>query len=157
MGAMSSLSPRLAAVLEKLPLASGTRVLEIGGAPGPLARAMAERVSPGGFVLVVDRSERGIEATRVACADEIAAGVLGVRRASAEAFRLEPGETPFDLAVANRVGALDGRHPDLEDATLTALRAATTPGAPLYVDGRLVAGTPGQREDGGRTIPGRQV
>ncbi|MFO6451275.1 MULTISPECIES: methyltransferase domain-containing protein [unclassified Aeromicrobium] len=139
MDAMSSLSPRLAAVLEALPLAPGLRVLEVGGAPGPLARAMAARVSPGGFVLVVDRSERGVAATRTACSAEIAAGVLGVRLASAEAFRLEPGEAPFDLAVANRVGALDGRHPALEDATLAALRAATTPGAPLYVDGRRVA------------------
>lgn len=136
---MSSLSPRLAAVLEALPLAPGMHVLEIGGAPGPLARAMAARVSPGGFVLGVDRSERGIAATRTACAAEIAAGVLSVRRASAEAFRLERGEALFDLAVANRVGVLDGRHPALEDATLAAIRAATVPGAPLYVDGRLLA------------------
>ncbi len=139
MGAMSALSPRLAAVLEALPLAPGLRVLEIGGAPGPLARAMAARVSPGGFVLVVDRSQRGVAATRTACATEIAAGVLGVRHASAESFRLEPGEDPFDLVVANRVGALDGRHPALADAALAAIRAATTPGAPLYVDGRPVA------------------
>lgn len=137
MGAMSSLSPRLAAVLEALPLAPGLRVLEIGGAPGPLARAMAARVSPGGFVLMVDRSERGVAATRAACPTEIASGVLGVRLASAESFRLEPGEAPYDLAVANRVGALDGRHPAHEAATLVALRAATTPGAPLYVDGHL--------------------
>ncbi len=40
-GGVTDLSPRLTAVLEALPLSPGIRVLEIGGAPGPLARVGA--------------------------------------------------------------------------------------------------------------------
>lgn len=131
------LSSRLAEILDVLPLRAGLRVLEIGGAPGPLARAIAARVAPTGFVLVVDRSERGTAATERACAEEIREGLLGVRCSPVEAFCLEPGEPLFDLAVANRVGAFDGRQPAAAAAALEAITAATTPGAPFYVDGRL--------------------
>ncbi|SKB04148.1 methyltransferase domain-containing protein [Aeromicrobium choanae] len=131
------LSSRLAEILDVLPLRPGLRVLEIGGAPGPLARAIAARVAPTGFVLVVDRSERGTAATERACAAEIRTGLLGVRRSSVESFALEPGEPPFDLAIANRVGAFDGRRPAAAELALEAITAATVPGAPFYVDGRL--------------------
>ncbi|WP_286929572.1 MULTISPECIES: SAM-dependent methyltransferase [Aeromicrobium] len=133
------LSSRLAEILDVLPLRPGRRVLEIGGAPGPLARAIAARVGPTGFVLVVDRSERGTAATERACAAEIRDGLLGVRCSPVEAFALEPHEPPFDLAIANRVGAFDGRQRAAAAAALEAITAATTPGAPFYVDGRLWA------------------
>lgn len=46
-----------------------------------------------------------------------------------------PDDTPpFDLAVAIRVGAFDGRHPDLLDAALHRVRAALRPGGPFYID-----------------------
>ncbi|WP_255375646.1 hypothetical protein [Saccharomonospora sp. CUA-673] len=57
------LSPRLAAVVDALPLKPGLRVLEIGGAPGPAAREVARRIQPGGHILVVDRSARGVALT----------------------------------------------------------------------------------------------
>ena len=41
---LPSLSARLGAVLDALPLRPGLRVLEIGGAPGTLARAIAARI-----------------------------------------------------------------------------------------------------------------
>lgn len=131
------LSSRLAEILDVLPLRPGLRVLEIGGAPGPLARAIAVRVGPTGFVLVVDRSERGTAATERACAAEIRDGLLGVRCSPVEAFALQPGEPPYDLALANRVGAFDGRQPAVEAAALEAITATTVPGAPFYVNGRL--------------------
>lgn len=131
----SSLSPRLTAVLRGLPLRPGLRVLELGGAPGALARHLAAAVAPGGHVLVVDRSERGIALTEQACADEIAAGLLSTRCVAAEELRLEPGEQPYDLVVANRVGALDGRHPGVGRRVLARLRDVARPDAVLWVDG----------------------
>ena len=79
--------------------------------PGAAAREVAARVGPAGHVLVVDRSPRGVALVERTCAEEIAAGTLSVRCVAAEDFTLEPGEAPYDLCFAVRVGALDGRHP----------------------------------------------
>ncbi|MGL4177803.1 MAG: methyltransferase domain-containing protein [Dermatophilaceae bacterium] len=130
------LSPRLAAVLAALPLRPGLRVVEIGGAPGALARALAGRVAPDGHVLVVDRSARGVALTERACAAEIAAGLLAVRCVAGEQLALEPGERRYDLAVANRVGALDGRHPVVGERLLARLDEVLTDDGGLWVDGR---------------------
>lgn len=46
-----------------------------------------------------------------------------------------PGEAPLDLAVAIRVGALDGRHPELQAASVAAIKAALKPGGRMYIDG----------------------
>lgn len=129
-----TLSPRLRAVVDALPLRPGLRVIEVGGAPGAAAREVARRVAPGGHVLVVDRSERGVALVRRTAADEIAAGLLSVRLASAESVGLEPGEAPYDLAFACRVGVLDGRHPAGQAAALASLRAMLVPGGPVLVD-----------------------
>jgi hypothetical protein len=45
-----------------------------------------------------------------AAADAIASGRMRVRQVAAEDFVLLEREEPFDLVVAVRVGALDGRH-----------------------------------------------
>ncbi|MFJ6113781.1 methyltransferase domain-containing protein [Agrococcus sediminis] len=127
---MAELSPRLAAVLEALPLRPGMRVLEVGCGPGALARAMAERVGPDGYVLGVDRSPTSIQAAERGSSH----GSLDFRVSTAEQFRLKGREQPFDLVVAIRVGALDGRHPELEAAAMAQLAAATVPGAALYID-----------------------
>lgn len=103
------LSERLAEVVDALPLRSGMRVLEIGGAPGTAARAVARRLGDG-HITVIDRSARGVALTERNAAAEIAAGRLSVRHVAAEDLELLPGELPFDLAFAIRVGALDGRH-----------------------------------------------
>lgn len=132
------LSPRLQTVVDALPLRPGLRVLEVGGAPGAAARQVARRVAPGGFVLVIDRSERGVALTRDACATEIQEGILAVRQVTAEEAGLRPGEEPYDLAFTCRVGVLDGRHPAHRDLAVTRLRAMLTPGAPILVD----TGTP---------------
>jgi SAM-dependent methyltransferase len=129
-----ALSPRLQAVVDALPLRPGLRVVEVGGAPGAAAREVARRVAPGGFVLVVDRSPRGVEAVRRTARAEIEAGLLGVRIASAEDVALEPGEAAYDLAFACRVGVLDGRHPAGHERAVTSLRAMLVPGGPILVD-----------------------
>ncbi|KMS77902.1 class I SAM-dependent methyltransferase [Prauserella rugosa] len=128
-------SPRLTAAVNALPLTAGMRVLEIGGAPGTAARLVARRIQPGGHILINDRSACGVALTERRCATDIADGVLSVRCVAAEDFVLEPGEQPYDLAFAVRVGALDGRHPDAGIRARNRLRAALAPGAPLYVDG----------------------
>jgi cyclopropane fatty-acyl-phospholipid synthase-like methyltransferase len=131
---MTRLSPRLAAILAALPLRPGLRVLEIGCGPGALARAMAARLGDG-HVLAVDRSATAVAQATAAGAAEIAAGRLSVRRADAETFALLPGEARFDLAVAIRVGALDGRHPPAAARALPRIAAAMGPGGRLFVDG----------------------
>ncbi len=117
-------------MVEALPLRPGLRVLEIGCGPGAAARAVAARIGDG-YVLGIDRSDRAI-------AQAVASGTdarLGFRVAAVECFRLEPGEAPYDLAFAVRVGALDGRHPALEAAALRCIAAALTAEGRLFVDG----------------------
>lgn len=130
----SGLSQRLRRVIDALPLDSGTRVLEVGGAPGAAAREVARRVGPSGHVLVVDRSAKGVALVERTAAEEIADGRLGVRCVRVEEAQLAAGEAPFDLAFACRVGVLDGRHPAELRLAVTALRSMLVPGGPIYVD-----------------------
>lgn len=129
-----SLSPRLLRVVDALPIAAGTRVLEIGGAPGAAAREVAARVGPNGHVLVLDRSTNGVARTRSACADLIDAGLLSTLCADVEGLVLPAGTASFDVAFACRVGALDGRHPHLQDAAIERVARALTPDGRLFVD-----------------------
>jgi cyclopropane fatty-acyl-phospholipid synthase-like methyltransferase len=128
------ISARLAEVVAALPLAPGMRVLEIGCGPGAAAREVARRIGDG-HVLAIDRSARAIAQARAGCAAEIAAGRLSLRQVAAEEFALLPGEAPFDLAFAVRVGALVGRHPEAGQRALARIRAALAPGGRLLIDG----------------------
>src|SRR5690554_1924871 len=110
---MPELSPRLLQVVEALPLRPDLRVLEIGCGPRAMARELARRL-PQGFVLGIDRSAKAI--AQATAGDN--PPNLEFRQTSAHAFVLVPGEKPYDLAVAIRVGALDGRHPEAERASL---------------------------------------
>lgn len=138
-----ALSPRLQAILDTLPLKQGLRVLEVGCGPGALARAMAARVAPG-HVLGIDRSARAIAQASAASRDAIAAGSLSFRQVAAEDFALEPDEAPFDLIVAMRVGAFDGRHPDAGALAWPRMAAALARGGQFVVDG-MPYGLDGQR------------
>ena len=128
------LSERLQQVVDALPLTTGMRVLEVGGAPGAAARAVAARVGPEGHVLVLDRSPAGIGRTLANCAEEVSAGVLSTLCAPVEDFTLPPGTEAFDLAFACRVGALDGRHTRLYEPALACITRALTPDGRLFVD-----------------------
>lgn len=135
---VEKLSARLAGVVDALPLRSGLRVLEIGCGPGAAAREVARRVGPDGFVLGVDRSAKAITSAVAGSEELIAAGVLEFRQSAADDFTLAADEAPYDLAFAIRVGALDGRHPNLEQTAKQHIAAALTPTGKLFIDG----GTP---------------
>ena len=109
-------------------------MLEIGCGPGALARAIADRLV-GGSVLAIDRSAAAVAQAVAGSARQIAAGRLRVRQVAAEDLVLLPGEEPFDLVVAVRVGALDGRSPEVGRRVLQRLAQVTAPGARLFVDG----------------------
>ncbi|WP_117208958.1 SAM-dependent methyltransferase [Allorhizocola rhizosphaerae] len=130
----ASLSPRLAAIVQALPFKPDSRILEIGCGPGAAARAIAAQLT-GGHILAIDRSAAAIAQAEGACAEEIASGRMSVRQVPAEEFVLQANEEPYDLVFAVRVGALDGRHPQLGERVLQRIAAATTPGARLFIDG----------------------
>lgn len=132
-----TLSPRLAAILEELPLKPGLRVLEIGCGPGALARAMAARVGDG-FVLAIDRSAKAIAQAGTSSARELSTGRPAFKQVSIEDFALGEGEALFDLVVAVRVGALDGRHPAAGRQGMERIAAALTAKGRLFVDGQDV-------------------
>jgi cyclopropane fatty-acyl-phospholipid synthase-like methyltransferase len=131
---MPDLSPRLAAIVDALPLRRGMRVLEIGCGPGAAAREVARRIGDG-HILAVDRSATAVEQARAASRELIEAGRMSVRRVAAEDLELLPGEEPFDLAFAVRVGALDGRHPEAGERARRRIAAALTNDGRLFVDG----------------------
>ncbi|MFD0555908.1 methyltransferase family protein [Stackebrandtia endophytica] len=128
-----SLSPRLSAIVDALPLSEGLRVLEIGCGPGAAAREVARRIGTG-HVMGIDRSGAAIGTAVAGSESLIASGVLSFRQVAIEEFTLDPTDVPFDLAYAVRVGALDGRHPEIETEALRRIAAALTPSGRLFVD-----------------------
>jgi cyclopropane fatty-acyl-phospholipid synthase-like methyltransferase len=128
------LSARLMAIVGALPLRPGLRVLEIGCGPGAAARAIARRIGDG-QVLAIDRSPAAIAQATASSGAEIAAGRLRLRLVAIEDFALEPGEAPYDIALAVRVGALDGRHPAAGRVAIRRIAAALTPEGRLFIDG----------------------
>jgi protein-L-isoaspartate O-methyltransferase len=128
------LSPRLAAIVNALPLRPHSRVLEIGCGPGAAARAVAARLVTG-HILAIDRSATAIAQAEAVSADEIRSGRMSVRQVAAEDFQLWAQEEPFDIVFAVRVGALDGRHPQAGQRILRRVGMATKAGARLFIDG----------------------
>lgn len=128
----TKLSARLAAVVDALPLRKGMRVLEIGCGPGAAAREIALRVAPG-YVLGIDRSHTAIAQARAACATLLHTSHMGLRCVAIEDFQRGVDEAPFDLALAVRVGVLDGRHPEQQQRALERIRAALTKRGSLWV------------------------
>lgn len=124
----------MTAVVDALPLRPGIRVLEIGCGPGAAAREIARRIGRG-HILAIDRSARAAAQARRSCAAEIDEGVLSIRHIAIEAFKLQPGDMPFDLAFAIRVGALDGRHPELATDALDHVERALSTKGRFFIDG----------------------
>lgn len=130
----AGLSARLLAIADALPLRTGMRVLEIGCGPGSLTREIARRIGDG-HVLAIDRSVKAIAQARHLSQAEISSGRLSFRQVAAEEFELEPGEARYDIAVAVRVGALDGRHPEAGRRARQRIADALSAHGRLFIDG----------------------
>ncbi len=133
--AIERISPRIADFVAALPLRPDMRVLEIGCGPGVAARAVSHQLTTGRIV-GIDRSAKAIALALAGSTAELATGRLEFRQAAVEAFTLSADEPLFDLAFAMRVGALDGRHPELEAAALARIRAALQSEGLLLIDDR---------------------
>lgn len=128
------LSKRLMDIVDALPLKPGIRVLEIGCGPGAMAREISKLVGTG-HILAIDRSAKAIQQAITGSQTEIETGRLSFRHISIEKFELGPNEKPYDIAIAVRVGALDGRHPEIEKQSLLTICKALTKKGKLFIDG----------------------
>ncbi|WP_276346240.1 class I SAM-dependent methyltransferase [Daejeonella sp. JGW-45] len=130
----SKLSKRLADIVDALPLEKDIRVLEIGCGPGAMAREISKRIGKG-HVLAIDRSAKAIQQAISGSQPEIETGRLSFRQVLIEKFELGDNEKPFDIAIAVRVGALDGRHPEIEKQSLLKIAKALKKTGKLFIDG----------------------
>ena len=130
---MSPISPRLQRIAESLPLKPGIRVLEIGCGPGALAREICRRIGHG-YVLGIDRSENAIKQASELSQAEIKNGILKFKKLAIEDYELEKGEEKFDLVLGIRVGALDGRHPELGAIAFPKIAKALKTTGKFYID-----------------------
>lgn len=127
-------SKRLADIISALPLKEGIRVLEIGCGTGSAAREISKLIG-NGHILAIDRSAKAIQQAVKGSQAEIETGRLSFRQVAVEDFELEPNEKKFDIAIAVRVGALDGRHPEIERQSLSRIAKALTKRGKLFIDG----------------------
>jgi ubiquinone/menaquinone biosynthesis C-methylase UbiE len=97
------MSERLRAVVERLDIQPGDRVLEIGCGHGVAATFVCERLE-GGRLTAVDRSPKMIQAARRRNAGYVEAGKAEFLVASLEDMDL--GDRRFDKIFAVRVGPL---------------------------------------------------
>lgn len=131
---ITKISKRLFEIIEALPIDEGMRILEIGCGPGVAARAIVNRWDRV-YVLAVDRSLTAVEQAEKNSAAEIQSGKLRFVHSAIEAFELPEDEALFDLAFAVRVGALDGRHPEIEKEASSRISASLKKGGRLFIDG----------------------
>ncbi len=128
------ISQRLLEIVDALPLKNGIRVLEIGCGTGVAAREIANRIG-NGKVLAIDRSQKSIGQAKKLSQTEINNGTLQFLQAKIEEFELPKQEQLYDFAFAIRVGALDGRHPEIQQEALTKIASALKTNGKLFIDG----------------------
>lgn len=128
------ISQRLLEIVDALPLKNGVRVLEIGCGTGVAAREIANRIG-NGKVLAIDRSQKSIEQAKKLSQTEINNGTLQFLQTKIEEFELPKQEQQYDFAFAIRVGALDGRHPEIQQEALAKIANALKTNGKLFIDG----------------------
>ena len=128
------ISTRLLEIVEALPLKDGMRILEVGCGPGSMAREISKHIG-NGHILAIDRSAKAIQQAIAGSQNELSTGRLSFRQISIEKFELGPNEEKFDIAVAVRVGALDGRHQEIEKKALINIAKSLTKEGRLFIDG----------------------
>lgn len=130
---MAKISKRLLHIVDELPLKDGIRMLEIGCGSGVAAREILNRTK-NTFILAIDRSEKAIAQAVKQSALEVSSGRLKLLKVAIEELNIK-NEPLYDFAYAIRVGALDGRHPELESIAKERIKAILKPGGKLYMDG----------------------
>lgn len=128
------ISERLLEIVNALPLREGLRVLEIGCGSGVAAKEIANRFNDI-YVLAIDRSAKAIEQATRSSQAEIGQGKLNFIESNVEFFEIPNNEALFDIAFAVRVGALDGRHPEIEKESLNRIANALKKDGKLFIDG----------------------
>lgn len=129
----ATISKRLKEIVEALPLKNGMRILEIGCGPGAAAREIVNRFD-NIYVYAIDRSAKAIEQAIRNSAAEIRKGQVYFQQSAIENFELPDSEKAFDIAFAIRVGALDGRHPEIERQALQNIFNALKKNGKLFID-----------------------
>lgn len=132
------LSPRLARIVDQLPLEHGMRVLEIGCGPGAAARAVARRIGDG-RVLGIDRSERAIAAARAGAERWGLTRVLAFQCVAIEDLDLV--DAPPLRPRLRRPGRQPRRAPPFPEAHRR-IRAALAPAGRLLVGGHDLVEVP---------------
>jgi len=112
--------------LAGLALQPGERIIDIGGAPGYLARDMATVVGSRGSVSIVDASEPMLQAARELCAH-----TPSIETRSGDAQALPYADEEFDVAVATQVLEFV---PDVDGALREARRVLRPGGRALVLD-----------------------
>lgn len=128
------ISQRLLEIVDSLPLKNGIRILEIGCGTGVAAREIASRLD-NIYILGVDRSQKAIEQAIKNSKTQIENGKLNFLQAKVEALELPKYEKEFDIAFAIRVGALDGRHPEIERESISRIAKTLKKNGKLFIDG----------------------
>ena len=121
-------------IIDALPLRDGIRILEIGCGPGAAAREISKRIGKG-HILAIDRSAKAIKMAISGSRSEIESGRLAFRQAKIEEFVLGDKEKMFDIVFAVRVGAFDGRLPEIEIQALTSVANVLKTGGKFFIDG----------------------
>ena len=129
----SKISKRLEEIVTALPLKEGLRILEIGCGTGVVAREIAKQIN-NIYLLGLDRSAKAIEQAVFSSRAEILGGKLHFQKAAIEEFEFD-GDELFDFAFAIRVGALDGRHPEIEQKALSNIAKVLKSNGTLFIDG----------------------
>jgi ubiquinone/menaquinone biosynthesis C-methylase UbiE len=130
----NNISNRLKLIIDALPLRNGMRILEIGCGPGSAAREISKRIGKG-HILAIDRSAKAIKMAISSSRSEIESGRLTFRQVNIEEFVLDNKDKMFDLVFAVRVGAFDGRHPEIEIQALTSVANVLKTGGKFFIDG----------------------
>jgi 2-polyprenyl-3-methyl-5-hydroxy-6-metoxy-1,4-benzoquinol methylase len=128
------ISQRLLEIVNALPLKEGIKILEIGCGTGVAAPEIANRFGDI-YVLAIDRSSKAIEQAKVNSKAEIKSGKLNFIQSKVEEFELQEPEELFDLESAARVGALDGRHPEIEKESLKRIVKILKEQCKIFIEG----------------------
>jgi len=128
------ISKRILDNVNLLPLFEGMRILEIGCGPGTAAREISNRLHKV-EILAIDRSAKAIAQAKSLSQEEIESGKLTFQQIAIEDFELRDSIQKFDLIFAIRVGAMDGRHPEIGTLAQKNIEKVLKPNGQLFIDG----------------------